>query len=162
MLGISPLGWIHTLGALPALPVALYLLTKYGRIEPRSFAGVAYFAFMLVGAVTVYPIAHSRVSTGIATATLLLLFVGFGVRLRPTASRVALYIETIALSLTVFLLLVPTATELLRRLPPGAPIAADLGSPVLRAAHLTLLLGLIGGLILQLRAIRRDRADSRR
>src|SRR5689334_15925534 len=113
MLGISPLGWLHTLGSLPAIPLAISMLRNHGRIEPRSTAGKAYFVFMLVGALTVFPLAHSGVSTAIAAMTLVLLLLGFGVRLRPTASRFALYVETIALSLTVFLLLTPTVSETL-------------------------------------------------
>ncbi len=139
MLGISTIGWIHTLGGLPAVPLAIYLLWKHGRIEPRSSASTAYFVFMFVGALTVFPIAHNGVGMGIAGVTLGLLLAGFGVRIRPTASRAALYVETISLSLSVFLLLLPTVTEVLRRLPPGRPIVADLASPVLRAAHLALL-----------------------
>lgn len=160
MLGISTIGWIHTLGSLPAVPLAIYLLWKYGRIEPRSSAGKAYFVFMLIGALTVFPIAHNGVGIGIAGATLVLLLIGFGVRMRPTASRAALYVETISLSLSVFLLLLPTVTELLRRVPPGDPIVADLASPVLRAGHLALVSGLIIGLIAQIRAIRRGKVSS--
>lgn len=159
MFGISPIGWIHTLGSLPALPLALAMLWRHGRIDPRSTAGKAYFGFMLVGALTVFPIAHSSVSTGIAAMTLLLLFLGFGVRLRTTASRVALYVETIVLSLTVFLLLSPTVSETLRRLPPRSPIASSLDSPVLKLANLALLSGLIIGLIVQVRRLRRSRVD---
>jgi hypothetical protein len=158
MLGISPLGWIHTLGSLPALPLALSMLWHHRRIDPRSTAGKAYFVFMLVGALTVFPLAHGGMSTGIAAVTLLLLFVGFGVRIRPTASRAALYVETIALSLTVFLLLLPTVSETLRRLPPSNPIATTLDAPILRVANLALLLGLIIGLIVQVSTLRRSRA----
>lgn len=160
MLGISSIGWLHTLGSLPALPLALSMLWARGRIEPRSTAGKAYFAFMVLGAITVFPIAHSGVSKAIGAMTLLLLVIGYGARLRPTASRAALYVETIALSLSVFLLLVPTVTEVLRRVPPGHPIVADLASPILRAAHLSLVVGLIAGLVAQIRSLRRSgRAD---
>ena len=30
MFGISPLGWIHTLGSLPAIPMAVYMFARYG------------------------------------------------------------------------------------------------------------------------------------
>jgi len=149
---------LHTLGSLPAIPLAISMLRNHGRIEPRSTAGKAYFVFMLVGALTVFPLAHSGVSTAIAAMTLVLLLLGFGVRLRPTASRFALYVETVALSLTVFLLLTPTVSETLRRLPPGNPIAASLASPVLKVANFALLSGLIIGLIVQVRTLRRSRA----
>ncbi len=53
MFGISPLGWLHTLGSLPAIPVAVYMFARYGRIAPRSTAGAVYFVSMLIGAVSV-------------------------------------------------------------------------------------------------------------
>ena len=66
MFGISPLGWIHTLGSLPAIPLALYMLVRYGRITPRNVAGIAYFFSMLIGAVTVFLVARQAASYGIA------------------------------------------------------------------------------------------------
>ncbi len=78
MFGISPLGWVHTLGSLPAIPVAVYMFARYGRIVPRSTAGAIYFVSMLIGAVTVIFIAHAPVSYGIAGVTLVLLLVGYG------------------------------------------------------------------------------------
>ena len=75
MFGISPLGWIHTLGSLPAIPVAAYMFARFGRIVPRSTAGAVYFFSMLIGAVTVVLIAHEPVSYVIAAVTLLLLTV---------------------------------------------------------------------------------------
>jgi len=155
MSGISPLGWVHTLGSLPALPLALIMVFRSGRIEPRSPAGKAYLAFMLIGTITVYPLAHAQAGVMLATTTLGLLIVGFAVGHWRALGRAAVYIETIALSLTVFLLLLPTVTEILRRLPAGHPIAASLESPILRAVHLALLAGLVVGLVVQVRALRR-------
>jgi len=110
---------------------------------------------MLLGVITVYPLAHSSTSVGLATVTLVLLVVGFTVGWLPALGRAGVYIETISLTLTVFLLLVPTVTEIFRRVPEGHPIAADLGAPILKAAHLTLLVGLVLVLVAQVRAIRR-------
>ncbi|HSI85436.1 MAG TPA: hypothetical protein VK970_16760, partial [Candidatus Methylacidiphilales bacterium] len=70
MFGISPLGWVHTLGSLPAIPAAAYMFVRYGRIVPGSAAGVVYFGSMLLGAVSVYPIAHTPASPIIATLTI--------------------------------------------------------------------------------------------
>ncbi len=47
MFGISPLGWVHTLGSLPAIPVAVYMFARHGRIVPRSKAGAVYFVYSL-------------------------------------------------------------------------------------------------------------------
>ena len=150
MFGISPLGWVHTLGSLPAIPAAAYMLASRGRIVPRSGAGLVYFVSMLIGAVTVFLVAHQPVSYVIGTATLLLLFAGFGVGRLLGPGRAASYIETICLSLTVFLLMVPTVTETLRRVPDGHPLVTDPKSPLLLGAQAALLVVLIVGLTAQL------------
>lgn len=157
-MGISPIGWLHTLGSLPAIPLAIYMLVKHGRIAPQTAAGRAYFAFMLLGVLTVYPIAHQAVSSIVATITLALLLVGYGVSLLPRPGRAMKYVETVALSITVFLLLVPSVSETLRRLPVGDPIAKGLKDPILLGAQGFLFLALVIGVALQVRALYRRRA----
>jgi hypothetical protein len=154
MFGISPLGWVHTLGSLPAIPAAVYMLARHGRIVPRSTAGVVYFVSMLIGAATVFLIAHEPAGYGLGAATLLLLLAGYGVGLLPGLGRAATYIETICLSLTVFLLMLPTVTETLRRVPDGHPLVTDMKSPLLLGAQAGLLVILIAGLTIQIIALR--------
>jgi hypothetical protein len=60
MFGISPLGWVHTLGSLPAIPLAIYMFARHGRIVPRSVPGALYFVSMLIGATTVFLVAVSQ------------------------------------------------------------------------------------------------------
>jgi len=156
-MGISPLGWLHTLGSLPAIPLAAYMLIKYGRIVPETSAGRAYFWFMLLGVLTVYPIAHQPISSIIATITLVVLLLGYGISRWPTAKRFGKYIETISLSISVFLLMVPTVSESLRRLPVGNPLVTDMKDPLLLGAQGALLLILIIGIPLQIRALYKRR-----
>jgi hypothetical protein len=158
MFGISPLGWIHTLGSLPAIPVALYMFARYGRIVPRSTAGAIYFVSMLIGAVTVVFIAHAPVSYGIAGTTLLLLLVGYGTE--RFAGKAKRYVETISLTLTAFLLMLPTITEILRRVPDGHPLVTDLKSPILLGAQGTLLVLLLVGLAAQIVHLRRQGSNT--
>lgn len=159
MFGISSLGWIHTLGSLPAIPVAVYMFARHRRIVPRSTLGVVYFISMLVGAATVFLVAQQPASYVIGAATLVLLFAGYSVERILGTGAVARYIETICLSLTAFLLMVPTVTEILRRVPDGHPFVTDLNSPVIRIAHAGLLVILIVGLAVQiLRLARQNRS----
>lgn len=155
MLGISPLGWLHTLGSLPAIPLAGYMLIKYGRITPQSTAGRAYFWFMLLGASSVFLIAHQTVSYGVASVTLALLLLGYVARRLPLPNGALAYVETVALSTTVFLLLIPTATETLRRIPVGNPFVTDLKDPILLGTQAGLLVGLVVGLAFQVISLRR-------
>lgn len=157
MFGISPLGWVHTLGSLPAIPAAVYMFARHGRIVPRSKAGAVYFLSMLIGGATVFLVAKESVGDIIGTITLLLLLVGYGVGRGPTPGRVAVYVETISLTLTTFLLALPTITEILRRVPDGHPLVTDLKSPLLQAAQGSLLVALIIGVAAQLFHLRKQR-----
>lgn len=163
MFGISPLGWVHTLGSLPAIPAALYMLACHGRIVPRSTTGAVYFVSMLIGAVTVFLVAHEPVSDVIGLATLVLLLAGYGVGRLPGLGRAARYIETICLSLTAFLLMLPTVTETLRRVPDGHPLVTDMKSPLLLGAQAAILVILVVGLTAQIIVLRkRDKATTNR
>ena len=158
MFGISPLGWVHTLGSLPAIPLAAYMFARYGRIVPQSRSGAAYFVFMLIGAASVFPIAHQPASYVIGVVTLALLVVGYGAGRLPGAARAKMFVETISLSLTAFLLMVPTVTEILRRVPDGHPLVTDLNSPLLLGAQATLFALLVIGLTAQIIHLRRRTA----
>jgi len=155
MFGISPLGWLHTLGSLPAIPLAIMMFVRSGRIEPRSAAGIGYFIFMLIGAGTVFLFAHQPVSYVIATVTIILLLAGYGAAKINLLGRSAIYIETICLSFTAFLLMVPTVSETLRRVPDGHPLVTDLKSPLLLGAQAALAVILIIGLTAQIIFLRK-------
>lgn len=156
MFGISPLGWVHTLGSLPAIPMAIYMFARHGRIVPRSAPGAVYFATMLTGAATVFLVAHQPVSYGIGAATILLLLAGYSVGRVSALGRSAKYLETIFLSLTAFLLMVPTVSETLRRVPDGHPFVTDPKSPLLLGSQAGLLVILIIGLAAQIIHLRRQ------
>ena len=157
-MSISPIGWLHTLGSLPAIPLAAYMLFKHGRIAPETKPGRAYFWFMLLGVLTVYPIAHQPISSIIATITLAALLLGYGISRWSAATRFAKYIETIALSVSVFLLMIPTVSESLRRLPVGHPLVTDLKDPLLLGVQGALFLTLIVGVPLQMWALYKRRS----
>ena len=157
MFGISSLGWVHTLGSLPAIPLAIYMFARHGRIVPRSTPGAIYFLAMFIGAATVFLVAHQPVSYIIGVVTLVLLLVGYGVGHVSVLGRAGVYIETICLSLTAFLLMVPTVSETLRRVPDGHPLVTDLKSPLLLGAQGSLLILLIIGVTAQVIYLGRQR-----
>jgi hypothetical protein len=160
MFGISTLGWLHTLGSLPAIPAAAYMFARHGRIVPRSVPGAVYFIAMVIGGATVFLITAQPVGYVIGAITLLLLFAGYGVGRLRGLGRAGVYIETICLSLTAFLLMLPTLTETLRRVPDGHPLVTDLNSPVLLASQASLLLALLIGLTAQILYLRKQPAIS--
>jgi hypothetical protein len=156
MFGISPLGWLHTLGSLPALPAAAYMLLRHGRIIPRSKPGAVYFVSMLTGGMTVFLIATQAVSYGIGVVTILLLLAGYGVGYATPLGNLRKYLETIFLSLTVCLLMLPAVSETLRRVPNGHPFVTNPHSPLLIGTMAGILLILIIGLPVQLLHLRRQ------
>ncbi|UJW74399.1 hypothetical protein [Rhizobium sp. SL42] len=156
MFGISPLGWIHTLGSLPAIPLAFYMLARHGRITPRNTAGKLYFLSMLAGSLTVFLVAHQAASPVIGAVTLLLLLAGYAIGHVQALGRAARYLETIFLSLTAFLLMVPAVSETLRRVPDGHPIVTDLNSPILLGAQAAIAAVLVVGLTAQMIHLRRE------
>lgn len=158
MFGISALGWVHTLGSLPAIPLAAYMFIKHGRIVPRSRAGLAYFVSMLIGGLTVFLVAHQPISPVIGAVTIVLLLAGYGVGFIAWFGRAGVYLETILLSLTAFLLMVPTVSETLRRVPDGHPLVTDPNSPLLKGALGFIALALILGVAAQVFALRKDGA----
>jgi hypothetical protein len=111
---------------------------------------------MLIGSATVFLVARQPVSYGIGIATLVLLLAGYGVGRLPGRGRAARYIETICLSLTAFLLMLPTVTETLRRVPDGHPLVTELNAPLLLGSQAALLVILVVGLTAQIIHLRRQ------
>lgn len=155
MFGISPLGWVHTLGSLPAIPLAIYMFACHGRIVPRSVPGILYFVSMLIGATTVFLVAHEPISYGIGAAAIVLLLAGYGIGHIPHVGRAGIYVETIFLTLTAFLLMVPSVSETLRRVPDGHPLVTDPMSPLLLGVLGCLFVMLVVGLAAQIIYLRR-------
>lgn len=156
MFGVSALGWVHTVCSLPAIPAAAWMFARHGRIVPRSKSGLLYFASMLVGGGTVFLIARQPISNAIGFVTIALLLAGYGVGFVRTLGRARAYLETILLSLTAFLLMLPTVSEVLRRVPDGHPLVSDLRSPLLIGVQSCLLLALVVGVTAQIVYLRRQ------
>lgn len=152
---LSPLGWFHTLGSLPALPIGLMLLFRHGRIDPSGAWGKLYLLFMFVGAVTGVLVIRDPPGVAISILSLGSLFTGATVRFVSFLGGHRRWIETVAMSTSFFTLMLPSLTETLTRLPVGAPIAASPQAPLMVSIQLALLVGLVVGVTLQLLAQRR-------
>ena len=156
MFGISPLGWVHTLGSLPAIPAAAYMFAAHGRIVPRSTAGTIYLVSMVIGAVTVFLVTHMPAGHVVGALTLLLLAIGYTIGRTSLPARLIAYAETIILSVTAFLLMLPTVSEILRRVPDGHPLVTDLKSPLFLGAQASILAALVVGVTAQVIYLRRQ------
>jgi hypothetical protein len=136
------------------------MFVRSGRIVPRSIPGAAYLVFMLIGAITIVFIAHEPISYVIAAGTLFLLFVGYGIAKVPQLGRAVRFIETISLTLTAFLLLVPSIKETLTRVPNGHPLVTDPKSPILLGALGTVAVAVVVGIVAQVIYLRKRPAPA--
>lgn len=152
---LSPLGWFHTLGSLPAVPIGLALMVRHGRIDPASLWGRVYLLVMFVGAISGVLVIRDAPGVAISILSLGSLVVGSLVRFATPLGRHRGWIETVAMSTSLFTLLLPSVTETLTRLPAGNPIADSPQAPLVVAFQLTLLVALIVVITLQLRSRRR-------
>ena len=151
---LSALGWFHTLGSLPAVPIALYLLFRHGRILPATGLGKAYLVFMYIGALSGVLVIKDPPGVAISILSLGSLTVGPLIGFVKPLARHRWWIETTALSTSVFTLFLPSLTETLTRLPAGHPVAASPQAPLVVALQLSLLVILIVGVTLQLRFLK--------
>lgn len=151
---LTAIGWFHTLGSLPAVPIALYLLIRHGRILPGTAMGKAYLFFMFVGAISGVIVIKDPPGVLISILSLGSLTVGATIGKVAALARHRWWIETAALSTSIFTLFLPSLTETLTRLPAGNPVAESPQAPLVVAVQLSLLLMLIVGLTLQLRFLK--------
>ena len=152
---LSALGWVHTLGSLPAIPLALYLLARYGRVPPEKTLGKVFLGFMFVGAISGVLVIKSMPGVAISVLSLGSLIIGSTIGRFPPLARHCWWIQTVALSTAVFTLFLPSVTETLTRLPAGRPIADSPQAPLVVTFQLSLLVLLIVGMALQLIFLRR-------
>ena len=151
---LSAIGWFHTLGSLPAIPLALYLLIRHGRIVPGSLMGKAYLVFMFIGAISGVIVIRDPPGVLISILSLGSLIVGSTIGYVSALARHRWWIETTALSTSAFTQFLPSVTETLTRRPADGPIADSPQAPLVVAFQLTLLVILIVGLFFQLRFLK--------
>lgn len=141
---ISTLGAFHT--ALSLIPVAAGIIAfvRHGRIEPASGVGKVYLGGMLAAVLTSFGLSstgHFNAGHALGLIALFAILVGvFAPRMR-FLGRSAAYLQTLAMSFSFMLLLVPGTNETLTRLPVGHPLATGIDSPIVKSA-LTGLFGL--------------------
>lgn len=152
---LSALGWFHTLGSLPAVPIALYLLFRHGRILPATPLGKAYLVFMFIGGISGVLVIKDPPGVAISILCLGSLVVGSTVGMIGFLDHQRWWIETVAFSTSVFTLFLPSLTETLTRLPAGDPVAASPQAPLVVGLQLSLVVILIVGVTLQLLFLKR-------
>jgi uncharacterized membrane protein len=137
MLGLTPLGVVHTIISLVAVGAAIIALTRDHKLVATHRVGQVYIVATVLTCLTGFPIfQHGGFgpphALGILTLVVLAI-VGVAVK-TPLFGAASRYVETIGLSLTVLFHWVPAVTETSSRLPPGAPLTTGPNDPAVQAA----------------------------
>jgi uncharacterized membrane protein len=157
MMGLTTLGFFHTLIALVALICGIYTLAKYKEISPRNRSGQVYLVMTLIAAVTSLGIfQHGGFGPPhvLAILTIIALIVGTVAATTRFYGRASRYIQIIAYSATILFHLIPGFTESLTRLPLGHPLVASQDAPIIQVIAAVLLVGYLIGVTLQIRRMR--------
>jgi uncharacterized membrane protein len=154
---ISNLGIVHIAISLVALGAGIRALARYTAITGATPAGLLYIVMTLLTCVSGF-FMFSGESFGGPQALGLLTLATVGVAAAARAARAfgdaSAAVETVAYSLTFYLLLIPALTETATRLPPDSPFAAGADSPALQALAGAMFVMLLIGALLQVRRLR--------
>lgn len=161
MLGLTPLGIIHTAISLIAVLAGLVALIRDKQIAVDNLVGRTYWVATVLTCLSSLGIfQHGGFGKphALAIITLVVLGVAAAARWSRVFGRASVYVETVAYSLTFFFHLVPGLTEASTRLPPGAPLVSSPQAPELQLASAILfLLFLVGATLQVLRLACRER-----
>ena len=154
---MSTLGIIHT--ALSVLPIlfGLWGFLRYGRIDPGTRVGGLYLLTMVASIVTSFGLSRAGgFNPGHALGILALVVMGLAV-LAPLLGWLgngAPYVQTLAMSVSFLVLLIPGTIETLTRLPVGQPLATGPESPAVQGTLGVLLLLFLVGTAFQVVGLR--------
>jgi uncharacterized membrane protein len=149
MLGLPPLGTLHTAISVIAVVAGLIALVRDQEISWKNRLGKLYVITTVLACLTGFGI-FQHGSFGVPHV--------LGVAAVAGASRVfgraSRSVETVSYSATFFFHLIPGITETSTRLPVGAPLVADREGPTLQAAAALLFVAFLIGATLQVRRLR--------
>jgi hypothetical protein len=154
---LTPLGLVHTLVSLVAVVTAFVALYRDKGISPRTPIGRAYLASLLITTLTGFPIFRHG-SAGpphvLGVVTLVVLAVAALAGRTRFFGRASACVESVSYSATVFLLMIPTVTETLTRVPPSMPWVASPEAPIFPPLYSVLLVLFLIGASYQVRRLR--------
>jgi hypothetical protein len=154
---LSILGIFHTAISVLALLIAFYALYHKGRINPDYDAGRLYSIFTVIGCLTSLPImktGHPTPGHFVAVIILIMLPVAIYARSIRIFRRNADYVQTVLMTTTLFLSLIPAVIETLTRLPPYDPIASGPDSFIVKVILLILFILYVTGVTYQVSKIK--------
>jgi len=156
MLGLTPLGAIHTAISLVAVTAGVMAFFRYKEILARSTLGKVYVVTTILTCLTGFGIfQHGGFGKPhvLGVITLLALLVAAVAGRWKLLGRASPYVETVSYSATFLFHLIPAITETSTRLPLGAPLLANAEAPELKVATGVLFVLFLIGATLQARRL---------
>lgn len=158
MLGLTPLGIVHTAISLVAVAAGVAAFIHHGQISWRSTAGRWYVLATIATCLTGFGIFRHGgfgIPHALGIVTLVVLAIAALAGQRRAFGSASPYVETVAYTTTFFFHMIPAFTETATRVPPGAPWATGPESPGLQAAIGVALVVYLVGAIVQVVRMRR-------
>jgi hypothetical protein len=154
---LTTIGAIHTVISLVALGCALISLIRDGAILPTNPTGKAYVILTVTASLLAFGVMKTgHLSVAHALTALVLLCVGVGVFAHKIPA--IKHLQTLALSTSLLLSLVPATVETFTRLPVDAPLASGPDSPIIQTSLGVLFLLYIAGVSYQIWQARKRQA----
>jgi len=154
---MSVLGIIHTVLSVPPIVFGVWGFLRDGRIDPANRLGKLYLLSMVASIVTSFGLSSTGgFNPGHALGILAALMMGAGV-LAPRLDWLgngAPYVQTLSMSASFLVLLVPGIVETLTRLPAGQPLATGPQSPAIQMSLLILVVLFLAGTTYQVLRLR--------
>jgi uncharacterized membrane protein len=157
MLGLTTLGFIHTLIGLVAVASGFYILARDHEIVLRNGIGKTYVVTTFLTAVTgLFIFQHGGFGPPhiLAILTIIALIVGTVAATTRVYGRASRYVQAVAFTTTILFHMIPAFNETLTRIPPGAPIASSPEAPIMQVIAAVLFVIYLVGLTLQIRWLR--------
>lgn len=127
---MTPLGIFHTIVSIVALLVAFVAIFRQGLIAPYSAVGKVYSALTVVACASAFGIFKTgKFGPGHIIGILILVLL---VLVYVVLDQKKTFLQTLCMSATLFLSLIPTTAEILTRLPIGAPFAPHAEAPLVK------------------------------
>lgn len=132
MLGLTPLGTVHTAISLIALAAGFVALARHKEISTRTRSGLVFVGGTVLSCLTglgIFQHGGFGIPHILAILTLVVLAVAFAAEQRAAFGALSPYVATVSYSLTFFFHFIPGTVETLTRLPAGAPYLANPDDP---------------------------------
>ena len=160
MIGLTPLGIIHTTLGLIAVVAGIISFFRYKAISSATRVGKLYIAMTILTCLTGFGIFQRggfNIAHVLGIVTLVVLAIAGYAHL---FGRAAKYVATVSYSATFFFHMIPGVTETFTRVPTGAPLFANPDDPNLQKTISVLFVVFLACAFFQVRRLRGQRVSS--